>query len=171
MSETLSVEPTLRVHFGLERKRNLGNYEHTVASANVSSDISASADQSEIIAKIASLAAAVKLAVLNELGIEATFVDGTVVEAAPVVAAQLSVAEAKEKLEKAFTPDEPQTVHTQTDSFDWGKVPADVVADFKANPSNYYDNREAKASGKYKPNAADLKRKSPEASFWIKSKF
>ncbi len=173
MSEVV-VDPTVRVHFGYERKNNLGNYNHAVASANVSVDIPAESDQAEVVAKIQAIAAAVKVAVLAELGIEATFDEnGVVQEATAAPAVTLSVSEAAAKLEGAFAGPSDGGADTgearrQDDSFDWGKVPADVVAAFNADPSAFYDNRASKTPGSKGP---DLKRKSDGKGFWVVSKF
>ncbi len=173
MSEVV-VEPTVRVHFGYERKNNLGNYNHAVASANVSVDIPTESDQAEIVAKIQSIAATVKVAVLAELGIEATFDEnGVVQEASTAPAVTLSVADAAAKLEGAFAGPSDGGADTgetrrQDVAFDWGKVPADVVAAFYANPDAFFDNRASKAPGSKGP---DLKRKSDGKGFWIVSKY
>jgi hypothetical protein len=168
MSDTLSIDPTLKVHFGFERKKNLGNYEHALASANVSVDLPLESDQAEVVAKLTALAASVKLAVLTELGIDVSFeADGSVQEKAPEVAVQLSVPDAAAKLNQAFNvPAAAPAAPVSTEG--WGKIPADVVAAFNANPSDFYDNRATKVPGSKGP---DLKRKIDGKGFWIVSKF
>jgi hypothetical protein len=175
MSDTLSIDPTLKVHFGFERKKNLGNYEHALASANVSVDLPLESDQAEVVAKLTALAASVKLAVLTELGIDVSFeADGSVQEKAPEVAVQLSVPDAAAKLNQAFAPAVPQPRTADPGEREdrsvegWGKIPAAVVAEFLANPDAFYDNRATKAPGSKGP---DLKRKIDGKGFWIVSKF
>lgn len=44
---------------------------------------------------------------------------------------------------------------------EWGK------ARFASNPDEFYDNRESKASGKYKPTSPDLKHKATGTGIWF----
>ena len=69
MSE-IQIDPTVKVTFGFERKKNLADYNSATASAYASTDIPVDADQQLYVERLQQLAAAVKAVVYDELGID-----------------------------------------------------------------------------------------------------
>lgn len=121
-----------------------------------------------------------KAAVFDELGIEFSVDEGGVVrevireafgQVTEVVSSPQAkqVAAAKPELKAVSAPsaDEPPYDPSTTDKGEIRENRAWAKARIETHPDEFWDNREKKASGQYKENAADFKHKDTGISVWL----
>jgi hypothetical protein len=161
----LDAPAPLKVSVTFERSVGLPGYNNFAkARAWAEGDLPASADAAEVVATQHRLFEATKIEVFNQLGIAWEFDNAGFVVETPKVQAlvEISTDDAAARLTEAFKGATQAPTPAPPD--DLGTIPADVQADIRANPSDYWDNRASKT----KDSQPDFKRKSDGKGFWIK---
>lgn len=166
-----------------ERKKNLGDYEHAVTRAWMETTLPADADAAAIIMGIRELAAPMKAAVLDELGIE-SYVDeqGLVREkVTPVTSSQDGVASVKRKFPGATSERVAETssaIHegnaTSTHNITFqgpsqGPLPEWAIKAITAKGvTKVFDNRTTPVAGPANPKAPWFKeaQRGSDVAFW-----
>lgn len=148
---------------GFSRKVNLGNYQSAEASIFIQFPINPKDDGTVIIARAMDAFFQAKSVVFDQLGIEYNVEDGVIIES---LRQQFGAVEVHTEAAAAAAPRGGKfdglkfsTTRDLKDQLD------DMVADLKANPSGWYDNRQGKRNEK----APDFKNKSNgELVLWVK---
>ncbi len=134
----------------------------------------------EVLAKIQDAFMQAKAAVFDELGIEFSVEEGGVVrevireafgQVTEVAAApkprQITASTAAPQAAAAPSADEPPHDPATTDKGEIKANRAWAKARLTTHPDEFWDNREKKASGQYKQNAADFKHKDTGIPVWV----
>lgn len=170
MSEAVTIESTgLKGTAFFERKVNDGDYGSNAAGLYVQFDIPADAGDAQILADARDAFVKAKASVLEQLGIP--FVvneDGVVSEVSKVD--QVKAVFPGAQVENAPAP---AAVPAAGGSAWYGKRGKAVIVDgvdlwdvLADSPEAFYDNRENKANGSYKPNSPDFKHKDSGKGLW-----
>ncbi len=163
------VEVPLKATAGYTRKRGLPNYSSEEASVYIQADIPLDADTTVVDTAVAVAFDTAKVRVLTELGIDFEYDnDGHVSETAPTVPPVVANAfPGAQVVQGSSTPSTPASPQSDDKTFSR----EELLAMWKSNPDLFFDNTEAKASGKYKATAPDAKLKSNKQALWLTSKF
>ena len=169
VSETANVSPEgegegLKAIVRFSRKCKAAG-DFGMAEFSISLPVAISLDESEdsIIDRVRNTSNIVQALVLEQMGLPYAIdqVAGRVVESTPYSALLDSgqAAAAPSTVQRTALPDTKPN-HVSQDLWD----------DLQAHPENWTDNRPKKASGDYKPTAADFKRKADGKSIWLAPK-